>query len=609
MCGIFGICMYETKIDIKQLIDLILTGLRRLEYRGYDSAGFAFGENPIIIKTKGNVTDLALASNIDIEYNLLETTHICIAHTRWATHGVPSDTNAHPHTSDPENHFVVVHNGIIQNYEDLRKMLEAQGYHFTSHTDTEVLPILCKMYYDKGERDFLKIVRNIVSMVEGTYAILVKSKEFPDELIACKKESPLILGRQGNKWILSSDINALIEHTKQVCYLQDNDVLHITKNGMKIYNNDDEITRQFEESKLEANSVLKGNYDHYMIKEIYEQPTSILRTYKNRCIDNEFKLLELTDRFADRIKKSSRVLMIACGTSLNACIASRLILEKTLDIPVSYENACDFVERGGYIKAGDTCIFVSQSGETADTLQALRYVKSKFGFCIGITNAYGSTLSREANMCLYLNAGNEIGVGSTKAYTSQIVCLLLLACALKKPKCSLYNDLLNLPISVNDILHTNEIKLLAKTLCREKHILFIGRGVNYASALESSLKFKEIAYIHSEAILSGELKHGPLALIDDEILCIIFATYDDLFLKNQSTVNQLKSRKARLLVVCNNAEDFPDVPTLVVPRTNSYIQSILNIIPFQLLSYYIAIEKRINVDQPRNLAKSVTVAD
>ena len=438
MCGIFGMCLYDHRIEVKTLIDLILNGLRRLEYRGYDSAGFCIGRVPLILKAKGNVNALVKAlENVSIDYGVYDKNHIGIAHTRWATHGPPSDVNAHPHTSDPSHTFVVVHNGIIQNYDSLRKMLEEMGYSFTSKTDTEVIPILCKMYYDKyndRKPSFISIVENVLSLVEGTYAILIKSREYPDEIIACKKGSPLIIGKAKNGYFFSSDINALVEHTNDLCFVEDYDIVHITPQSMVVYNKelstDCTIDRDFKKISMESNSVLKGSYEHYMEKEIFEQPISVARTFNDHCKDHVFVMNEIM-KYRERINKSSRIIFIACGTSLNACIACRIITEEMLILPVSYENACDFFERGGYIKPSDTCIFVSQSGETADTLQALRYVKGKYAFCIGVTNSYGSSLSREADVCLYLNAGSEIGVGSTKAYTSQIILISILACVLK----------------------------------------------------------------------------------------------------------------------------------------------------------------------------------
>lgn len=617
MCGIFGIVYDNNKQD--NIINATINGLRRLEYRGYDSTGLCYGRTPVILKTKGNVNDLCdLIKQTNITPINTPSTHICIAHTRWATHGVPSNINAHPHSSDDENTFIVVHNGIIQNYKDLRHMLEDLGYKFKSNTDTEVIPLLLKMYYDtekdKSNISFLKLVNKVLTLVEGTYALLIKSSIFPDELIACKKESPLIMGKTSLCFVLSSDLNALIEHTNNVCYLEDGDIIHIQNNTYNIYNHGNIVQRKFKETNIETSMVIKGQYDHYMEKEIFEQPISIARTFNGYCKDQYINIQEIM-KYRDRIMKSTRIIFIACGTSLNACIASRILAESLINAPISYENACDFVEREGNVLPGDTCIFVSQSGETADTLQALRYVKSKYAFCLGITNAYGSTISREANVCLYLNAGPEIGVGSTKAYTSQIILLSLLTTLLKNGGVSIINDdlyhsTLKLPLHINDVLQNHQFfQELAKKMVNEKHILFIGRGMNYATSLEASLKFKEISYIHSEAVLAGELKHGPLALIDDNVLCIVFATQDDLYQKNLSTINQLKSRSARQIVVCNDKKDVSDIDTIIVPKTIPHLQGLINIIPFQLLAYYIAKLKGINVDQPRNLAKSVTVSD
>lgn len=614
MCGIFGACIYGSRMELAALIELLLNGLRRLEYRGYDSTGFSFGRNPIVVKAKGNVNELT-SLGVKIVCDLPECNHICIAHTRWATHGAPSDVNAHPHTSGPDNQFVVVHNGIIRNYDTLREMLEGKGYRFASHTDTEVIPFLCKMYYDAGARDLLEIVTRAVSHLEGTYAILVKSKEYPDDMVACRKESPLIIGRGrlGHTY-LSSDAAAIVEHTDRLCYLEDGDIAYINPAGVYITNNGTHVSRPYVTTTIPSDGALKGDYAHYMQKEILEQPTSLRKTLEGRCDGGALYLPELT-RYAGRIRRSSRILMVACGTSLNACIAARPAFEAQLQCPVACENACDIVERPGYIGHDDTCMFVSQSGETADTLLALRQARASHAFCIGVTNTYASTLSREANVCMYINAGPEVGVGSTKAYTSQVSLLTLMAFYLGSSDHTsvphIASDLVALPSLVEGVLSTTQPTMLdlARRIQNEKHVMFIGRGVNYATALEASLKLKEISYIHAEAVLSGELKHGPLALIDDSVLCVVFATYDHLYDKSVSTVRQLQSRGARILLVCNTHEQFQELERVVLPQAGESLQAVVNIVPFQLLSYYVALEKGINVDQPRNLAKSVTVSD
>lgn len=640
MCGIFGIYLTNTILNYKKTVELILNGLRMLEYRGYDSAGFAFGTPTTIIKTKGNINELERMSleNLDNyseeEYNkkLSEPHHVSISHTRWATHGIPSTINAHPHSSDSENNFAVVHNGIINNYKKIKIMLEEMKYSFKSDSDTEVLPILCKMYYDNGQKDFLKIVRNMLNMIEGTYAVLIKSNYFPNEVIACKNKSPLIIGKKNNGYIFSSDVNSIVEHTDMIYYLNDDDIIYIKDGIIKMYNSQKIVDINFEQTKIELNSILKGKYSHYMEKEIFEQPISITNTFKDRIDNGTVKFNMLNASLYTKIFSTNKIVFIACGTSLNACISSYSNMEKLTRVPTYYENACNFLDRNAIINTNDLYIFVSQSGETSDVLETLRYIKPFGAYCIGITNVYGSTLSREVNHCVYLNAGNEIGVGSTKAYTSQIVLINILSFCfyqhLKKfnmiQKVPNTNELENdknilnllssfetLPAMIFNLLeiYGSSYKKLAQMLKHEKHILFIGRESNYATALECALKFKEIPYIHSEAILAGELKHGPLALIDDSILCIIFATEDELYSKNLATVNQLKSRNARIIVVCNDITDFANMRTLLVFKTHKYLQPIINVIPFQLLAYYIAVENGYNVDQPRNLAKSVTVSD
>lgn len=646
MCGIFGIYLVNTFLNYRKTVDIILNGLRKLEYRGYDSAGFAFGIPITVIKTKGNILALEQKSleNLDNyteqEYNEKLTHrqlhHISISHTRWATHGIPSNINAHPHTSDDENNFAVVHNGIIHNYKKLKIMLEEMNYKFKTDSDTEVIPILCKMYYDNGQREFLKIVRNVLKMIEGTYAILIKSNYFPNELIACKNKSPLIIGKKETGYFFSSDVNSIIEHTNVLYYLKHNEVIHINNGNFQIYNNSEKIIEpEFEKSNIELNSILKGKFSHFMEKEIFEQHISIQNTINNRIENNIVKLNSCNNSVALKLFLASKIIFIACGTSLNSCIATYNNIEHLTRIPTYFENACNFLERKAIVNNNEVYIFVSQSGETSDILETLRYIKQFGSYCIGITNVYGSTLSREIDFCLYLNAGSEIGVGSTKAYTSQIVLINLFAVCIfqhfanfkQNPHYSrnltediennseiisgLFESFHTIPVMIFNVLevYVPLYKKMATTFKNEKHILFIGRGNNYATALECALKFKEISYIHSEAILSGELKHGPLALIDDSVLCVIFATEDELYSKNLATVNQLKSRNARILVVCNDVSDFTGLHTLIVFKTHKYLQPIINVLPFQLLSYYIAIEKGYNVDQPRNLAKSVTVSD
>ena len=622
MCGIFGIISFQSKKSPRSFMDIMVQGLQRLEYRGYDSSGIFIASTDwsYLVKSVGNVNSLdqKIKNEKDLPAIVFQDI-LGISHTRWATHGSPSEINTHPHISSKDRAFVVVHNGIITNHVELRIFLQNQGFIFKTQTDTEVIPILCKYVYDTiPGLTFPELIKHVTKEIEGSFAILVASKYYPTQLVASKRGSPLILGIRENgstDYIIASDRNAIIEHTNQTICLDENDILHLANNSFIIYNSEHIVSRNLEIVDTQLSQITKGSYDHFMLKEIHEQVISIQGTMTGRMTaDNTIKLGGIFDYIQD-IYHSSRLVFIACGSSYHACLATRPLYEKLTHMRVSVENSCDFVDRDVHVYPNDACIFVSQSGETADVIAALKIAKKRRAFCIGITNVVGSTIDRETSCGIHVNAGSEIGVASTKAYTSQIVVLIMLATVLSNEYVSkitarseIIQSLKELPSLVQQILACSEsYKLLAKEFMSERNVIFIGRSQNYATALEASLKLKEVAYLHCEGVIAGELKHGTLALIDENVLVVVIATEDD---KMKVNIEQLKSRNARMIIVTDN----PDLgighdKVLMMPKSHRCLRPILDIIPFQLVSYYLALKKGYNVDQPRNLAKSVTVTD
>ncbi len=631
MCGIFGYYHFNNPATVGKVINLTIDGLRRLEYRGYDSAGICINDSKgdnLVLKSVGNVTNLHRSVSVsdDLQNASKETVPYgsSIAHTRWATHGPPSDVNAHPHVSDDDNKFAVVHNGIISNFGKIKEFLNDHGYELQSLTDTEVVPKLCMYTYDKYQQmavhyTFEDIVINTLNMLEGTFALLIKSSLYPTEIFACKKGSPLLVGlskvQNGYDFVFSSDLSAIIDHTNRVITLDDYEIMHVNSGSYKIFNykTKQDTTRDTDIINMSKNDVLKGDYTTYMEKEIFEQPITLRKTMYGRMNDSSVLIDELNP-YKSRIEMASKLVLVACGTSYHACLGSRMMLEHFLSVPVYVEYASDFMDRGYCLKPMDVCIFVSQSGETADTLYALQYAKKANAFVIAITNKPDSTISRQANVSINLNAGFEISVASTKAYTSQLLMFTMIASYLTDNKSTV--DIANLPAAVEETISITKSKMekLSNEVVNYKSILFIGRGNNYATALESALKVKEIAYIHSEGILAGELKHGPLALLDERVLTFVFATQDSLYDKMISVIEQLKARKATVIVIANSNDKLissmiPEETIIFVPKINEYLQHIVNAIPMQLLAYNLATIQGHNVDQPRNLAKSVTVSD
>jgi len=777
MCGIFAYLNCGVPKTRKEIVEKLLVGLKRLEYRGYDSAGFAVDESDeegdedaqngrgrarkekkgvVVCKEVGKIANLEALARKELfgedeeeedeekekeEDGILnsnaksnETTtkssnrsngkkrnasikplDFCasIAHTRWATHGPPNRINTHPHTSDSrENEFVVVHNGIITNHAPLRAMLERRGVKFETQTDTEVIPKLCKFLSDKfeesGEKDvtFRQLAMEVTRQLQGAYALVFKSTKYPGELVAAKRGSPLLMGISddsgevsgviegglsdggeddilhkktigGSKkrksmtgaaadtvttttansskveFYFASDASAMVEHTKRVLVLEDDDVCHCHDGTYKIYKVEKqkhsqhpgytsghdspeyglykpvvmskEVERTIETLEMEVESIMKGEFDHFMQKEIFEQPEAISSTMRGRLVLDvlgaaERVMLGGMSQFAATIRRSRRIILCGCGTSYNSAIAIRQLFEELTELPVTLELASDVLDRRCPFFRDDTCVFISQSGETADTLKALEYAKAKGALCVGIVNTVGSAISRATDCGVHINAGAEIGVASTKAYTCQIVAMVLVALSLSEDSRSkharrddIMQGLLKLPGCVKGCLKMDAKLLeLAQELKDEHSLLIFGRGFNYATALEGALKVKEVALVHSEGILAGEMKHGPLALVDKHMPIIVVCTNDGSYEKQQSVVQQLKARDGRLILIVSEDDKemektAPDAVILRVPKVEDCLQAVVNIIPLQLLSYHLTILRGHNCDQPRNLAKSVTV--
>ena len=610
MCGIVGY------IGVKKAKPILINGLLRLEYRGYDSAGIATVENGSIInvKNKGRVSEL---ENIEA-INSLEGT-IGIGHTRWATHGKPSSTNSHPHM-DNSNTFSVVHNGIIENYAELREFLKSNGYTFFSETDTEVIPNLIHFYFkdstESGNKKFLKAVVDACNMLKGSFAIEVLSSNYPDNMLVVRKDSPLVIGKGNGESYISSDIPAILSFTKDFYLLNDFEFAFMSRDNIDFYDRDlNKINKEVKNITWDAGAAEKDGYADFMLKEINEQPKSIRETIGSRIVQNSktvFPDLSFTKEYLETVNK---IFIVACGTAMHAGLSGKTLIESLCEIPVEVEAASEFRYRNPIINEKTLCIFVTQSGETADTIAALKLAKSKGAKTLAVSNVVGSSITREADFTVYTHAGPEIAVASTKAYTSQITLLAILAIHFaeildKNPeKCEeLKNDILLLPTQVEETLKTaNQIKNFAKKVYKEKDMFFIGRGADYTVALEGSLKLKEISYIHSEAYPSGELKHGPIALIENGVTVISVLTNRLLVEKSISNIQEVVTRGAKTFIVTNQDLNHEFDEVIKIPKTNSVIAPILSIIPLQLLAYYISKEKGLDVDKPRNLAKSVTV--
>jgi glucosamine--fructose-6-phosphate aminotransferase (isomerizing) len=613
MCGIVAY------IGKREAYPILLKGLQRLEYRGYDSAGVALinkkGEMNVF-KRKGKVSDLiSFVKNSDI------TGSVGIGHTRWATHGEPNDINSHPHFSQTGN-LVMIHNGIIENYASIKEGLTKRGHQFVSQTDTEVLVHLIEEIQLHEGMKLSYAVQAALNQVIGAYAIVVMDKNDPDVLVAAKKGSPMVIGIGADDFFIASDASPIIEYTKNVVYLEDEQVAVLRKDQeLRIRNlKDKEITPYVQELTLEIESIEKGGYDHFMLKEIYEQPRSVLDSMRGRlnAREGEIKMGGITDH-EKKFGKAKRIIFIACGTSWHACLVGEYLFEEFARVPVEVEYASEFRYRNPIIYQDDIVIAVSQSGETADTLAALELAKSKGATVIGVCNVVGSSIARATHGGCYTHAGPEIGVASTKAFTAQITVLTLMALQTAQIRGTMsesrYRQMLYemeaIPSKIEEVLKLNdklrEIAFLNKD---SRNALYLGRGVSFPVALEGALKLKEISYIHAEGYPAAEMKHGPIALIDEEMPVFVIATKGANYEKVVSNIQEVKARKGRITaVVTSGDKEVKSMADYVIeiPETDEFLVPLISVIPLQLLSYHIAVMRGCNVDQPRNLAKSVTV--
>ncbi|MDD8017668.1 MAG: glutamine--fructose-6-phosphate transaminase (isomerizing) [Bacteroidota bacterium] len=610
MCGIVGY------IGTKNALPMLLDGLKRLEYRGYDSAGVAIlRDGTLTVQKKvGKVVEL---EKITPEKSF--TGHIGIGHTRWATHGEPSDINAHPHVSN-DGSIALIHNGIIENYQVIRTKLEKQGYIFKSATDTEALVHLIEEM-KKVSGDLETAVRLALRQVDGTYGIAVVSSKEPDKIIVARKGSPLIIGVGDHEHFVASDAAAIVQYTRQVVYLEDGEIAVLTKDKFETKTIDNvEKIKQIHEVTFDIEEIEKSGFDHFMLKEIMEQPETIRNSTRGRVLLDEgnAKLSGLRDVML-LLENAQRIVITACGTSWHAGLVGEYMLEQYAKVPVEVEYASEFRYRNPIIKPNDVLFLISQSGETADTLAALREAKNKGASVLGICNVVGSTIARESQGGVYIHAGPEIGVASTKAFTSQLIVLSLITLLIARQRGTMTieqgriigKELLNLPDKVQTILKdTSEIEKIAEEFKETSNFLYLGRGYNFPVALEGALKLKEISYIHAEGYPAAEMKHGPIALIDKNMPVVVMATKDSTYDKVISNIQEVKARKGRIIAIANDDDD--QIHSLAdhvikVPQTVDMLSPIVNVIPLQLLAYFIAVKRGCNVDQPRNLAKSVTV--
>lgn len=615
MCGIVGY------IGFRDAYPILIQGLKRLEYRGYDSAGVALINNEGVMnvyKEKGKVSNLeALTSQRDISGQ------IGIAHTRWATHGEPSAINAHPHVSQ-SGRLALVHNGIIENYSNLKILLEKKGYTFKSSTDTEVLVQLIEYMQKKYDKSLENATIMALRMVVGAYAIAVIDKNCPDKIVVARKSSPLVIGigADHKEFFIASDALPIVEYTKQMVYLNDNEVA-LLKIGKKIEINNlnyEDITPEVKEVNISLESLEKGGFEHFMLKEIYDQPRCMADCMRGRLLLNEKRIvLSTINMHRERLMKAERFIIVACGTSWHAGLIGKQLIEQWANIPVEVEYASEFRYRNPVISPDDVVIAISQSGETADTLAAFQLAKENKAMCFGIVNVVGSSIARASDTGIYIHVGPEIGVASTKAFTGQVTVLTLFALALghergtisKEEYESTIEELGNIPEKIKSVLAKDEeIKDIARSLTYAENALYMGRGFNYPVALEGALKLKEISYIHAEGYPAAEMKHGPIALIDENMPVVFVATHHQLYKKIISNIEEVKARNGRIIaVVTEGDEAVKEIAeaTIEVPSTLASLAPLLSAIPLQLIAYHVAVEKGLNVDQPRNLAKSVTV--
>jgi glucosamine--fructose-6-phosphate aminotransferase (isomerizing) len=609
MCGIVGY------IGLQKASELLINGLKRLEYRGYDSAGISLLENGELrtIKQSGKVNQLEEL----IDHSRYNTT-IGIAHTRWATHGEPNDVNAHPHYDNSQK-ISIVHNGIIENYSTLKKKLIADGYTFESETDTEVLAVFIGALYDKLH-DLEEAVRIALSEVNGTFGIAVLSTHEPDKIIAARRGSPMVIGIGNDEYILASDASAIIQYTKQVVYLSENEMAIITRTGLITKTIDNRLTKsKIHELEWDIDNIEKNGFDHFMLKEIFEQPDTIRDAFRGRLLTHQgnVKLGGLRNVY-DKLRNAKRLVITACGTSWHSALVGEYMIEALANIPVEVEYASEFRYRSPVISPDDIVIAISQSGETADTLAAVYEAKQKGATVLGLVNVVGSSIARETEAGMYIHAGPEIGVASTKAFTSQIAALTLIALLMGRMKNlsqvdgkRIANELELIPSKIQAILEkTTEIHNIVKEYKDSKNFLYLGRGYNFPVALEGALKLKEISYIHAEGYPAAEMKHGPIALIDQNMPVVFIATQDEIYEKIISNIEEVRARRGKVIAIATEGDtkiqDYAN-HVFYIPNTIPMLTPILSVIPLQLMAYYMALELGCNVDQPRNLAKSVTV--
>lgn len=615
MCGIVGYIGYRDAYPI------LIKGLHRLEYRGYDSAGVALlaGDHKMnIYKSKGKVSNLEeSAASKDISG------HIGIAHTRWATHGEPSTLNAHPHVSQ-NGRLALVHNGIIENYSNLKTFLEGKGFTFKSSTDTEVLVQLIQFIQDEYGKDLEGAVVSALRRVMGAYAIAVVDKENPDKIVVARKSSPLVvgIGEDHKEFFLASDALPIVEYTKQMVYLNDGEVA-LLKVGqkMEIHTLDNEdVDPKIKEVDVNLDTLEKGGYEHFMLKEIYDQPRCISDCIRGRLLADEKKIvLSAINQHRDRLLRASRFIIVACGTSWHAGLIGKQMIEQWAKIPVDVEYASEFRYRKPVIQPGDVVIAISQSGETADTLAAFELAKERGALCFGVVNVVGSSIARASDTGIYTHVGPEIGVASTKAFTGQVMVLTLFALALGHELGSIsqmefekyVTELSLIPEKMKKVLEQDALtKDISRTLTYARNALYMGRGFNYPVALEGALKLKEISYIHAEGYPAAEMKHGPIALVDENMPVVFVATHHQLYKKILSNIQEVKARNGRIIAIVTEGDEAVKniaEATIEIPATLPVVAPLLSVLPLQLIAYHVAVFKGLNVDQPRNLAKSVTV--
>ncbi|QNF32578.1 glutamine--fructose-6-phosphate transaminase (isomerizing) [Adhaeribacter swui] len=610
MCGIVAY------VGHREACPIIIKGLKRLEYRGYDSAGIALlNGNLNVYKKKGKVSELeSYISDKDTH------SHIGMGHTRWATHGEPNDVNAHPHYSSSKK-IAIIHNGIIENYSSLKQHLKNKGYEFHSDTDSEVFINLIEDIRENNNISLAEAVRLALHEVVGAYAIVVISHDSPNQLIAARKGSPLVIGVGKDEFFLASDATPIIEYTNEVVYLNDYELAVIRDGKLEIRTREDVAqTPYIQKLELELESIEKGGYPHFMLKEIFEQPRSILDSMRGRLVaETSHLVMASVIEFENKFKNADRIIIVACGTSWHAGLVAEYLIEEFARVPVEVEYASEFRYRNPIIKEGDIVIAISQSGETADTLAAIELAKSKGAMIFGVCNVVGSSIARATDAGAYTHAGPEIGVASTKAFTAQVTVLTLLSMMIAEKRGTVETSMLRqlmmemeqIPAKVERALQLDtEIKVISEIFKDAANFLYLGRGFNFPVALEGALKLKEISYIHAEGYPAAEMKHGPIALIDANMPVVVIATKDSSYEKIVSNIQEVKARKGRIIAIVTEGDTvIPEMAEFVieVPDTHEALTPLLSVIPLQLLSYHIAVMRGCNVDQPRNLAKSVTV--